>query len=468
MKKLFVIILTFSCLIITNNLLGQTTNCVIQIIPNDTTLYSSSSVQIQLNTDTTASFYHWSGNNISDTTVRNPIVTALPNTSNQYILQAMYEEDSNLVINGDFEQGNTGFTSDYTYTTQPFVNTTTGFRSDFYSIVSNANSINHFFYNCTNGGLFFIADGSPINNRVAYSTTVIVQPNTNYILSCDELNITSANNEQPQLKFFINNNQLGDAFHPNTTGCNWGRFYHIWNSGNSTTATISIIDSNTIIAGNDFALDNISFKKVCVAYDTVNIQIMPQIDTISDYICKGETYTNYGLNVDTGGYYSIHYTNRRGYDSVLVLNLIEITPFTDTINVDIYRGDTFTMYGFNAFEDGTYTNSYQDIYGCDSSYVLNLRVILLMFPTVVTANGDGVNDVFEIHDLLNETFFTENELYIYSRYGKQVYHKKNIKTKEDFWNPQSTNSATGSYFYRFTAKGRTKKIDFNGSLEVIR
>jgi gliding motility-associated-like protein len=91
-----------------------------------------------------------------------------------------------------------------------------------------------------------------------------------------------------------------------------------------------------------------------------------------------------------------------------------------------------------------------------------------MFPTVVTANGDGVNDIFEIHDLLNESFFTENELYIYSRYGKQVYHKKNIKTKEDFWNPQSTNSATGSYFYRFTAKGRTKKIDFNGSLEVIR
>jgi hypothetical protein len=153
MKKLFVIILTFSCLIITNNLLGQTTNCVIQIIPNDTTLYSSSSVQIQLNTDTTASFYHWSGNNISDTAVRNPIVSALPNTSNQYILQAMYEEDSNLVINGDFEQGNTGFTSDLTY------DSTYPLNAYGYYVIANSTNQASYFYSCTHNGNMMVIDG---------------------------------------------------------------------------------------------------------------------------------------------------------------------------------------------------------------------------------------------------------------------------------------------------------------------
>jgi gliding motility-associated-like protein len=150
------------------------------------------------------------------------------------------------------------------------------------------------------------------------------------------------------------------------------------------------------------------------------------------------------------------------------LNLTIIIPFIDTINAEIYRGDTVTENGFNASESGTFTQVYQNINGCDSIYILNLNVINLMFPNVVTPNDDGINDIFEIHDLLNETFFYENELTIYSRYGKQVYHKKNIKAKEDFWSPQVTNSPSGSYFYRFTAKGKTKNINFNGNVEVIR
>jgi hypothetical protein len=47
---------------------------------------------VQLNTDVQADYYAWKPNsNITDTTLRNPIVTALPNTSNQYIVQAMYD-----------------------------------------------------------------------------------------------------------------------------------------------------------------------------------------------------------------------------------------------------------------------------------------------------------------------------------------------------------------------------------------
>lgn len=207
----------------------------------------------------------------------------------------------------------------------------------------------------------------------------------------------------------------------------------------------------------------------CDSIMTINLSFSStSYDTVYATICHGTAYTNYGFNETESGTYTNTIQTASGCDSIITLHLNVLPTFTDTINADIYRGDTFTFYGFNASESGTFTQVYQDTNGCDSTYVLNLNVIQLMFPTVITANSDGINDIFEIHDLLNQTFFNENELTIYSRYGKKVYHKNNIKKKEDFWNPNSTNSPTGTYFYRFKAKGNKKIIDFTGSVEILR
>lgn len=90
-----------------------------------------------------------------------------------------------------------------------------------------------------------------------------------------------------------------------------------------------------------------------------------------------------------------------------------------------------------------------------------------MFPNVITPNSDGVNDIFEIHNLIEGQAFPDNELSIYNRYGKRIFFKQDIRNKDDFWKPSQTNTPTGTYFYRFIGRGPVRNVEYNGSVEVL-
>ncbi len=107
---------------------------------------------------------------------------------------------------------------------------------------------------------------------------------------------------------------------------------------------------------------------------------------------------------------------------------------------------------------------------CKDSTESYISVIndLLQFPNTVTANGDGINDIFEIKNLLDGRGYTDNELYIYNSWGRMVYHVQNISKREDFWDPYSDASPSGVYYYRFSAKGYMGNIQRNGIVQVIR
>ena len=92
---------------------------------------------------------------------------------------------------------------------------------------------------------------------------------------------------------------------------------------------------------------------------------------------------------------------------------------------------------------------------------------MLQFPNSVTPNGDGINDIFEIKNLIEGGGYTDNELYIYNHWGRKVYHKKNISSREDFWDPAANNDPDGTYYYRFSAKGYLGNIQRNGTVMVI-
>ena len=110
------------------------------------------------------------------------------------------------------------------------------------------------------------------------------------------------------------------------------------------------------------------------------------------------------------------------------------------------------------------------IYECHDTISRIITIINdnLMFPTVVTPNGDGVNDVFVIHNLIEGQAFPDNELSIYNRYGKRIYYVQDLRNEEDFWNPAETNTPTGTYFYRFIGKGPIRDVEFKGSVEVLK
>lgn len=94
--------------------------------------------------------------------------------------------------------------------------------------------------------------------------------------------------------------------------------------------------------------------------------------------------------------------------------------------------------------------------------------ILLQFPNTVSPNGDGINDIFEIKNLLEGNCYTDNDLYIYNHWGRKVYYKKNISKREDFWDPSLNNDPDGTYYYHFTAKGYLGHVQRNGVIQVVR
>ena len=92
----------------------------------------------------------------------------------------------------------------------------------------------------------------------------------------------------------------------------------------------------------------------------------------------------------------------------------------------------------------------------------------LQFPTVVTPNGDGINDRFRILNLVEGLAYPINQLDIYDKWGSRIFHEVNIHEDSQFWDPAKTNTPTGTYFYRFSGKGYKGNIEHNGVIEVVR
>lgn len=92
----------------------------------------------------------------------------------------------------------------------------------------------------------------------------------------------------------------------------------------------------------------------------------------------------------------------------------------------------------------------------------------LQFPNLVTPNGDGTNDTWVIVNLVEYGEYPTNELWIYNQWGALVYHVRDIRSEDQMWDPDKTNSPAGSYYYRFTARGRFGITKRNGLIEVVR
>ena len=105
---------------------------------------------------------------------------------------------------------------------------------------------------------------------------------------------------------------------------------------------------------------------------------------------------------------------------------------------------------------------------CSDTVANSVLVIndFLQFPNVVTPNGDGINDRFVIQNLIDGMGYPINVLDIYNKWGTRVFHKENISSDADFWDPAGL--PAGTYFYRFSAQGYNGNIEHNGAIEVIK
>jgi hypothetical protein len=169
----------------------------------------------------------------------------------------------NLLPNGNFELGNTGFTSGYTYS--PGSDASQGD----YAVLNNPYPWNPGAYAMTDHtsgtGLMLALNGSSVSTAAVWRATVPVQPNTTYSFSAWEASwgkFGGNTDPSPAVLAISINGLLLATTSPSATDGLWGQFGLQWNSAAATQATIEIRDLNTAFLGNDFALDDVSFVSV--------------------------------------------------------------------------------------------------------------------------------------------------------------------------------------------------------------
>ncbi len=178
----------------------------------------------------------------------------------------------NLVVNGDFEAGNSDFTSDYAFS--PGANTDEGQ----YTVRSNPFPWNSLFISgvdhTSGSGLMYVGNGSAVDGAVVWrSTTIAVAPNTNYFFEAFVTDVCCSapfpGNTPSILEFSVSGDSLGTATTNLALAGTWQGLSKEWNSGANTSVTLSLINRNTARAGNDFAIDDIYLGTTSTVLPTV-------------------------------------------------------------------------------------------------------------------------------------------------------------------------------------------------------
>ena len=213
---------------------------------------------------------------LSDPNSLTPIVTV--SSPQTYTLNAQQIDNVIPIPNGDFESGNTGFTSDYNFIDPGnpigFINPGS------YSIVSSPNLIwsnlppcdDHTFGNGSGQSMVF--NGNGIVGENLWCTNLPATANTDYYFSAW---ITTLNPFfPPQVQITVNGNPIGSTFNAGGTPCNWQQFGAPFNSGPAASINICISNQNSGngLLGNDFALDDMELSSVCTVMDEVMVSIL--------------------------------------------------------------------------------------------------------------------------------------------------------------------------------------------------
>ncbi len=256
--------------------------------------------------------YYWNNGALTDTItvdlVGNYTVTATNNTGCR--VSKTISVSTELVTNWNFDQGNTGFVTSPTGTQRYiYVPDSANYQRELYpsgryGIGTNANNYSDLYWgrdHTTGNGNFMIVHGYAFATPILWQDTVQVTPNTDYYFSAWGMSLNGIG-FNGRLRFNINSTQVGNTLNlPNrgnteTSPDNWTRFYTVWNSGTSTSAILSITNTQISPIGNSFGIDDISFASMA---PFINLVSSPSTDTQT--VCINTNIIPVSLNVGSGG-----------------------------------------------------------------------------------------------------------------------------------------------------------------------
>ena len=180
---------------------------------------------------------------------------------------------TNLITNGDFQNGFTGFTTEYSL--QAYPGSTSLEPAGTVGLIVDPIQVNKYFisfldktFGNYSSGRMLISNGAvdttgnPARMKDIVCTNITVEPNTDYYLSAWVRTAVStpsnpARDARPQ--FFVNGVSITND-NP-VTDTAWVNKEGEWNSGSTTTAKFCIRTNSTVLEGNDLAVDDMWFGK---------------------------------------------------------------------------------------------------------------------------------------------------------------------------------------------------------------
>jgi gliding motility-associated-like protein len=477
------------------------------ILTADTTICQGDSVAVRVEQ---SAGYCW---NPTPTLFNYGTVFAKPTSRTTYIVK-QDKSFQNLVVNGDFENGNTGFTSDYIFSNKQTADgqygIVTGAKLWMPSVVCT---------NCSDltapgTGSMLISDGSSVSGKNVWCQQINVQPGKEYKIVFWTKLLTPNSRPIPELK--INGNTL-EGVSLLSPDDDWLSFTASWNSGTNSTLDLCLGNGNINAVGNVFALDGISVTESGFFYDSVTIDVSNAMIAVSNdtSICKngtvqlnasgGTTYTwspVTGLSDPTISNPIAHPAITTRYSVKSLVNgscmakdsiLVTINPLPSVVTnneasacpgfpaqLTASGGIKYQWSPSQTLSDATLPNplaspSVNTIYtvvvtdnkGCSDDGEVKVSIAptgKIYIPNAFTPNSDGVNDCFSIKGAQGSSIF---ELAIYNRFGEKVFYTNN---PSNCWDGsfKGKPQASGAFAYTLRTSGPCGAFTEKGTVTVIR
>lgn len=224
----------------------------------------------------------------------------------------------------------------------------------------------------------------------------------------------------------------------------------------------------------------------CTNSTSVTVTVIDnEPQTIYDTVCQGSAYDNYGFSLTAAETNSILDTtltrtiSANGCESEITLFLTFLSP--DIVEIEEHAGQSFVWNGIAYTEEGTYTQYFNNIHGCDSTVILTLTFdgsvdpsfepdtipfgeadsLVIYLPNAITpTRNDGLNDYFCLPDAY-KPLISSFEISIFNRWGTRVYHA----TDKNFrWDGR----INGKIFFNNVYNYRIDCLDIIGRPYILR
>ncbi|MCD6112974.1 MAG: gliding motility-associated C-terminal domain-containing protein [Bacteroidales bacterium] len=172
-------------------------------------------------------------------------------------------------------------------------------------------------------------------------------------------------------------------------------------------------------------------------------------------------------------------------DSVIYIENPIVNFFDESVDVENrvwnFGDSTETSYELNPVHTFPDTTNIYEVWlkatsivtGCVDSvmHYIEVKPVELIIPNVITPNGDGKNDFFQISKDDNNSSLTpfpikqwyiNFHLIVFNRYGKKIYENKDYQND---WNAEDVSD--GVYFYILKCNGYYSDETYKGSVTVL-